>query len=59
MGRAKGAICDVDPKWKVNAGNKHSFRLNKSGKAKDPYQPNLAAAKNFFALEMDDICSAI
>ncbi|MGJ8627503.1 MAG: SGNH/GDSL hydrolase family protein [Sulfitobacter sp.] len=44
---------------KANEGNKHYFRLNKSGKVKDPYHPNLAAAKNFFALEMDDICNAI
>lgn len=43
----------------ANQGNKHYFRLNKSGKVKDPYHPNLAAAKNFFAIEMGDICSAI
>jgi hypothetical protein len=29
MGRAKGAICDVDPKWKVNAGT-YGF-INTSG----------------------------
>lgn len=43
----------------ANQGNKHYFRVNKSGKVKDPYHPNLKAAKNFFALEMDDICAAI
>ena len=43
----------------ANLGNKHYFRVNKSGKVKDPYHPNLKAAKNFFALEMDDICNAI
>ncbi|WP_299723637.1 hypothetical protein [uncultured Tateyamaria sp.] len=29
MGKAKGAICDVDPKWKVNAGT-YGF-INSSG----------------------------
>ncbi|WP_243470753.1 hypothetical protein [Ruegeria denitrificans] len=43
----------------ANQGNKHYFRLNKKGMVKDPYHPNEAAAKNFFALEMDQICSAI
>ena len=43
----------------ANLGNKHFFRLNKSGMVKDPYHPNQRAAKNFFALEMDGICNAI
>ncbi|MEP5759939.1 MAG: SGNH/GDSL hydrolase family protein [Litoreibacter sp.] len=43
----------------ANQGNKHYFRLNKSGMVKDPYHPNQRAAKNFFALEMDGICNAI
>ncbi|MEM8591275.1 MAG: SGNH/GDSL hydrolase family protein [Pseudomonadota bacterium] len=43
----------------ANQGNKHYFRLNKSGMVKDPFHPNQAAAKNFFALEMDSICNAI
>lgn len=43
----------------ANQGNKHYFRLNKNGMVKDPYHPNEAAAKNFFALEMNRICDAI
>ena len=43
----------------ANQGNKEYFRLNKSGMVKDPFHPNQEAAKNFFALEMDGICSAI
>ncbi len=43
----------------ANQGNKEYFRLNKKGMVKDPYHPNEAAAKNFFALEMDQICTAI
>ncbi|MEP4194323.1 MAG: SGNH/GDSL hydrolase family protein [Aliishimia sp.] len=43
----------------ANQGNKHFFRLNKRGMVKDPYHPNQKAAKNFFALEMDGICTAI
>lgn len=43
----------------ANQGNRHFFRLNKSGMVKDPYHPNKRAAKNFFALEMDGICNAI
>ncbi|WP_170773553.1 SGNH/GDSL hydrolase family protein [Ruegeria lacuscaerulensis] len=43
----------------ANQGNKEYFRLNKKGLVKDPYHPNEAAAKNFFALEMDQICTAI
>lgn len=43
----------------ANQGNKHYFRLNKAGKVKDPYHPNESAAKNFFAIEMGAICSAI
>ncbi len=43
----------------ANQGNKHYFRLKKNGKVKDPYHPNHAAAKNFFTLEMDQICTAI
>ncbi|MBO9476810.1 SGNH/GDSL hydrolase family protein [Shimia sp. R11_0] len=40
-------------------GNMEFFRLNKKGRVKDPYHPNQAAAENFFALEMGNICSAI
>ena len=43
----------------ANQGNKHYFRLNKRGLVKDPYHPNARAAKNFFALEMDNICGAV
>jgi hypothetical protein len=43
----------------ANQGNKKFFRLNKNGRVKDPFHPNEKAAKNFFAVEMDDICSAI
>ncbi|MEP1943324.1 MAG: SGNH/GDSL hydrolase family protein [Sulfitobacter sp.] len=43
----------------ANQGNKHYFRLNKHGMVKDPYHPNQKAAENFFALEMDGICTAI
>jgi hypothetical protein len=43
----------------ANQGNKKYFRLNKRGMVKDPYHPNKAAAKNFFALEMGGICNAI
>jgi hypothetical protein len=43
----------------ANQGNKHYFRLNKSGMVNDPYHPNQRAAENFFALEMDGICNAI
>ena len=43
----------------ANQGNKNYFRLNKNGMVKDPYHPNEAAAKNFFALEMNGICNAI
>ena len=43
----------------ANQGNKSYFRLNSSGMVKDPFHPNEAAAKNFFALEMDSICNAI
>ncbi|WP_422047949.1 SGNH/GDSL hydrolase family protein [Shimia sp.] len=43
----------------ANQGNKDYFRLNQNGMVKDPYHPNAAAAKNFFALEMDQICTAI
>ncbi|WP_432816755.1 SGNH/GDSL hydrolase family protein [Sulfitobacter sp. JB4-11] len=43
----------------ANQGNKHYFRLNKSGRVKDPFHPNEKAAKNFFAIEMDTICTAI
>jgi hypothetical protein len=43
----------------ANQGNKHYFRLNKSGMVKDPYHPNQKAAENFFALEMDGICNAV
>lgn len=43
----------------ANQGNRHFFRLNKSGMVKDPFHPNQRAAKNFFALEMDGICNAI
>jgi hypothetical protein len=43
----------------ANQGNKNYFRLNKTGMVKDPFHPNPKAAKNFFALAMDDICGAI
>lgn len=43
----------------ANQGNKHYFRLNEEGMVKDPFHPNHAAAKNFFALEMNGICNAI
>ncbi|MEP2470198.1 MULTISPECIES: SGNH/GDSL hydrolase family protein [Roseobacteraceae] len=43
----------------ANQGNKNYFRLNKNGMVKDPYHPNAAAARNFFALEMNGICNAI
>ena len=43
----------------ANQGNKKYFRLNADGIVSDPYHPNQVAAKNFFALERDDICSAI
>ncbi len=40
-------------------GNANYFRLNSRGRVKDPFHPNEAAARNFFALEMDSICTAI
>ena len=43
----------------ANQGNKNYFRLNDDGKVSDPYHPNQVAAKNFFALEKEGICSAI
>ncbi|WP_299625099.1 SGNH/GDSL hydrolase family protein [uncultured Tateyamaria sp.] len=43
----------------ANQGNKHYFRVNKAGKVKDPYHPNTKAAKNFFMIAMDDICTAV
>ncbi|MEM1375204.1 MAG: SGNH/GDSL hydrolase family protein [Pseudomonadota bacterium] len=43
----------------ANQGNRDHFRLNKSGRVKDPYHPNEVAAKTFFSLEMDAICTAI
>lgn len=43
----------------ANLGNKQFFRLNKSGRVKDPFHPNKRAAKHFFMLEMDQICSAV
>ncbi len=43
----------------ANQGNKQYFRLNKSGRVKDPFHPNEKAAKNFFAIEMETICTAI
>lgn len=43
----------------ANQGNKNYFRLNENGMVKDPFHPNEAAARNFFALEMDGICNAI
>lgn len=44
---------------KANLGNKRYFRLNKSGSVKDPFHPNGKAARKFFSIEMNDICSAI
>lgn len=43
----------------ANQGNKKYFRLSKSGKVKDPYHPNEKAAKTFFMIAMNDICTAI
>lgn len=43
----------------ANQGNKKYFRVNKAGKVKDPYHPNERAAKSFFMIAMDDICSAV
>lgn len=43
----------------ANEGNRQYFRLNKSGRVKDPFHPNEEAAKNFFAIEMGNICNAI
>ncbi|MEM8654935.1 MAG: SGNH/GDSL hydrolase family protein [Pseudomonadota bacterium] len=43
----------------ANQGNKKYFRLSKSGKVKDPYHPNEKAAKTFFMIAMDDICTAV
>ncbi len=43
----------------ANLGNKHYFRLNNAGMVKDPFHPNTEAAKNFFAIEMNDICNGI
>ncbi|WP_299604607.1 SGNH/GDSL hydrolase family protein [uncultured Tateyamaria sp.] len=43
----------------ANQGNKTYFRLSKSGKVKDPYHPNEKAAKTFFMIAMDDICTAV
>ncbi|WP_299151870.1 SGNH/GDSL hydrolase family protein [uncultured Tateyamaria sp.] len=43
----------------ANQGNKHYFRVNSAGKVKDPYHPNTKAAKAFFMIEMDDICTAV
>ena len=43
----------------ANQGNKHYFRVSKSGKVKDPFHPKERGAKNFFAIEMGNICDAI
>lgn len=43
----------------ANLGNKRYFRLNKSGKVKDPFHPNRQAAKKFLSIEMSEICMAI
>ncbi|MEO9683672.1 MAG: SGNH/GDSL hydrolase family protein [Tateyamaria sp.] len=43
----------------ANQGNRHYFRVNKSGKVKDPFHPNTKAAENFFMIAMDDICTAV
>ena len=61
---ATGARCSFVPGATpetvlANQGNKNYFRLNKRGMVKDPYHPNRAAAKNFFALEMNGICNAV
>lgn len=40
-------------------GNKKYFRVNKSSKVKDPYHPNERAAKAFFMMAMEDICTAV
>lgn len=43
----------------ANQGNASFFRQNKSGSVKDPYHPNKKAAKHFFSLTKDDICTAV
>jgi hypothetical protein len=43
----------------ANVGNKSYFRRNKSGGVKDPYHPNDKAAKRFFKIERQQICSAV
>ncbi|MCH2076858.1 MAG: SGNH/GDSL hydrolase family protein [Rhodobacteraceae bacterium] len=42
-----------------NQGNSDHFRRNSSGRGKDPFHPNSVAVEKFFALEMDNICTAI
>ena len=44
---------------KANQGNAKFFRRNKKGRVKDPFHPNERAAKNFFSIEMGNICNAI
>ena len=43
----------------ANKGNKSHFRQTKSGRVKDPFHPNERAARQFFKLEMAQICNAI
>ena len=43
----------------ANQGNRMFFRLNKSGKVKDPFHPNSKGARKFFSVGMNNICQAI
>ena len=44
---------------KASLGNKRHFRLDESGKVKDPFHPNKAAARNFFSIKKKNICKAV
>lgn len=44
---------------KASLGNKQHFRLDETGKVKDPFHPNKEAARNFFSLKMENICKAV
>lgn len=43
----------------ANEGNAQYFRVNASGKVKDPFHPNQKGAESFFMIAMDDICTAV
>jgi len=43
----------------ANLGNRQHFRLNSSGRVKDPYHPNKRAARKFFDLQTKPLCHAI